>query len=144
MNSTLTAPASAATAHTITEADVIAFFAAKKAAHPDLPSLSVGFGSDYHKKFVATYDFGGSRDSIFGDTMDEAIALVRAKVPTPAQLAAEKRAKAEKLISEAEQLEESAEELEDISRERDEPDYDAPRPLTAMENMQQNDEHHVR
>lgn len=28
--------------------------------------------------------------------------------------------------------------------ERDEPDYDAPRPLTALENYQQNDEHHVR
>ena len=29
-------------------------------------------------------------------------------------------------------------------RDRDEPDYDAPKPLTAMENFLQNDEHCVR
>ena len=27
--------------------------------------------------------------------------------------------------------------------EEDEPDYDAPKPLTPLENWQQNDEHHV-
>jgi DNA-binding Lrp family transcriptional regulator len=32
----------------------------------------------------------------------------------------------------------------ELPAERDEPDYDAPRPLTAMENWQRNDEHNVR
>lgn len=30
-----------------------------------------------------------------------------------------------------------------VRRDRDEPDYDAPRPLTALENWQRNDEHNV-
>ncbi len=123
----------------ITQEQVVAWFASQIPAEY-AGKIAVGYDTNYHKKFTAAplpWEAGATE---FADTLAEAVALIIVRIKSPEQIAAAKREKAAKLLAEADALAPIVE----PSAERDEPDYDAPKPLTPMENYLQNDEHHVR
>lgn len=122
----------------ITAADVVAFL--KSLIPAGHPKIQVGVCTGYASGPFYASIFGDYENPVrFGATPQEAIAQVVAGIQSPKQIAAAKRAQAAKLLTEADAL--APEPEEEVERE---PDYDAPRPLTPLENYLQNDEHHVR
>lgn len=120
------------TTQQITEADVVAWLK-DQVETMSLPEAKVLlWNADYSEtgvRWLVECRDARSPIAVSADTLAEALANTRKCIKSPAALAAEKRAAAEKLLAEAEALH-----PEDQTTVRDEPDYDAPRPLTPLEN----------
>ena len=122
----------------ITAADVVAFLkqqATRLATETgiDYAIIQVELNAKHNSVEWTTYVDGGKHEH--ATTVDGAIEKQVAAMQ-PSAHARRLREEAAKLLAEADAL--------TAAPDRDEPDYDAPKPLTPMENMLQNDEHHVR
>lgn len=125
-----------------TEADLLAVFqtitATYKPQFPELDSFYASTGYDLTKVMLGGWH-GSRLVTAYGATFEEAAKDLREQVPNARTKAAQLRAEAEKLEREAAELEAQAQ-----------PDplmatasLSTP-PPSALENWQQNDEHHVR